>query len=55
MKCFTMMAKITEILFLSLMFHETSDFSMSFIGEVCSVAEIIKIKDADQQFISDCT
>jgi cellobiose phosphorylase len=34
---------------------ETSDFSMSFIGEVCSAAEIIRIKDAGQQFISDCT
>jgi len=34
--------------------RETSDFCMSFIGEVCSTAKTIKIKDADDQWFSDC-
>ena len=33
---------------------ETSDFCMSFIGEVCSVAKTNKIEDADNQWLSDC-
>jgi cellobiose phosphorylase len=32
---------------------ETSDFCMSFIGEVCSASEAIKIEDADYQWNSD--
>ena len=34
--------------------RETSDFCMSFMGEVCSVAEATKIEDADDQWFSDC-
>jgi len=34
--------------------HETSDFCMSFIGEVCSTFKTSKIEDADDQWISDC-
>ena len=32
----------------------TSDFSMSFAGEVSLAAQIVKIDDADAQFLSDC-
>jgi cellobiose phosphorylase len=34
--------------------RETSDFCMSFMGEVCSTSKIIKIKDVDDQWFSDC-
>jgi cellobiose phosphorylase len=33
---------------------ETSDFCMSFIGEVCSVTQTEKIEDADTQWLKDC-
>ncbi len=34
--------------------EETSNFSMSFIGEVCSKSEESKIKNTDEQWLSDC-
>ncbi len=34
--------------------EETSEFCMSFTGEVCSRAEVIMIDDADKHFHSDC-
>jgi cellobiose phosphorylase len=34
--------------------RETSDFCMSFIGEVCSAVKTVKIEDADDQWFSDC-
>jgi cellobiose phosphorylase len=34
--------------------RETSDFCMSFIGEVCSTVKTVKIEDADDQWFSDC-
>ncbi len=34
--------------------RKTSDFCMSFIGEVCSPVRAEKISDADNQWISDC-
>jgi cellobiose phosphorylase len=34
--------------------RETSDFCMSFIGEVCSTFEAVKIKNGDKQWLSDC-
>jgi cellobiose phosphorylase len=34
--------------------RQTSDFYMSFIGEVCSTAKTGKIEDADHQWLSDC-
>ncbi|MCX6252298.1 MAG: hypothetical protein NTX61_16320 [Bacteroidetes bacterium] len=34
--------------------RETSDFCMSFIGEVCSAAKTVVIEDADDQWLSDC-
>ena len=34
--------------------RETSDFCMSFIGEVSSAAKAVKIEDADDQWFSDC-
>lgn len=34
--------------------RETSDFCMSFIGEVCSAAKTVKIEDADDQWFLDC-
>ncbi|MEI7499020.1 MAG: amylo-alpha-1,6-glucosidase [Bacteroidota bacterium] len=34
--------------------REPSDFCMSFIGEVCSVAKTVDIKDSDVQWLSDC-
>lgn len=34
--------------------RDTSDFCMSFIGEVCSAVSAEKISDADNQWISDC-
>jgi len=34
--------------------QETSDFCMSFIGEVCSTTQTAKIEDADNQWFSDC-
>jgi 1,2-beta-oligoglucan phosphorylase len=33
----------------------TVDFCMSFIGDVCFTADAIKIKNADQQWLSDCS
>jgi len=33
---------------------ETSNFSVSFIGEVCSESEESKIKNVDDQWLSDC-
>jgi cellobiose phosphorylase len=33
--------------------REPSDFCMSFIGEVCSVAKTVEIKDSDVQWLSD--
>jgi cellobiose phosphorylase len=33
---------------------EVTAFCMSFIGEVCSSAEAVKIENADQQWLSDC-
>ena len=33
--------------------RETSGFCMSFVGEVCSAADIAKINDADEQWFSD--
>jgi len=33
---------------------ETSDFCMSYIGEVCSAAKTDRIADADTEWISDC-
>ncbi len=33
--------------------QETSDFSMSFIGEVCNKARVKKIKNADDHWLSD--
>ena len=33
---------------------ETSDFCMSFIGEVCSSVKEIKIENADEQWLVDC-
>ena len=45
--------KVMGTLCLSWMLPETSDFCMSFIGEVCSVARIIKIENADDQWASD--
>jgi len=33
---------------------ETSDFCMSFIGEVCSTSKINKIENADEQWLLDC-
>ena len=33
---------------------ETTDWCMSFIGEVCSAAEAGKLEDADRQWLSDC-
>jgi cellobiose phosphorylase len=34
--------------------QETSDFCMSFTGEVCSAVKTNKIEDADKQWLSDC-
>ncbi len=34
--------------------RDSSDFCMSFIGEVCSAVRAEKISDADNQWISDC-
>ena len=34
--------------------REPSDFWMSFIGEVCSIAKTIEFKDSDVQWLSDC-
>jgi cellobiose phosphorylase len=34
--------------------RETKDFSMSFIGEVCSAAKAVVNKNADDQWLSDC-
>ncbi len=34
--------------------RETSDFCISFIGEVCSAFKAVKIEDADDQWLSDC-
>jgi cellobiose phosphorylase len=34
--------------------QKTSDFCMSFIGEVCSAVKTAKIEDADLQWLSDC-
>jgi len=34
--------------------RETTDFCMSFLGEICSTAKTGKIKDADDQWFSDC-
>ena len=34
--------------------QETSDFCMSFIGEVCSAADAADIENADGQWLSDC-
>ena len=34
--------------------EETSDFCMSFIGEVCSGIQPVRIEIADDQFLSDC-
>jgi cellobiose phosphorylase len=39
--------------FLVLDVRETSDFCMSFIGEVCGLSDEGKIKDPDKQFTSD--
>ena len=34
--------------------RQTSDFCMSFIGEVCSTVKTVKIENADDQWLSDC-
>jgi len=34
--------------------RETTNFCMSFIGEVCSVAEAVAVEDPDRQWLSDC-
>jgi 1,2-beta-oligoglucan phosphorylase len=34
--------------------RETSDFYMSFIGEVCSATKEARIEDADDRWLSDC-
>jgi cellobiose phosphorylase len=34
--------------------QETSDFCMSFIGEVCTATKTERIEDADNQWLSDC-
>ena len=34
--------------------RETSDFCMSFIGEVCAAADAAKIEDPDRQWLADC-
>jgi 1,2-beta-oligoglucan phosphorylase len=46
-------AKNENSLFL-LEIKETCEFSMSFIGEVCSTVKEIEIEDADNQFENDC-
>lgn len=33
---------------------QTSDFCMSFIGEVCSAQDAIKVEDGDKQWLADC-
>jgi cellobiose phosphorylase len=33
---------------------QTSGFCMSFIGEVCSAVNAVKVENADTQFLSDC-
>ncbi|MCK9422875.1 MAG: hypothetical protein M0Q38_09765 [Bacteroidales bacterium] len=33
---------------------ETSEFCMSFLGEVCSAIQAVKIEDTDAQWLSDC-
>ena len=40
--------------FFVLSVKETSDFCMSFIAEVCSAVKVVKIENADDQWISDC-
>ena len=34
--------------------HKTSAFCLSFLGDVCSTAEIVQFENADEQWLSDC-